>query len=154
MLTAKLRYLSCAVLIACSLAACSSGEAPSEAMATENTRQFSAEDKRAAEALSIGNSQEVAAADSPYSRALLCRNGMAVLAANFENAAGLSRQQRKAMEQASAYFDRQLQQLGSEEDKSASEIASDLERTAEENADLAANARTAVACLQRLRDAG
>ena len=154
MLTANLRYLSCAVLIPCLLAACSSGEPPSEATATGSTREFSAEDKRAAEALSIGNSQEVTAAGSPYSRALLCRHGIAVLAANFETAPGLSQEQREAMEQASAYFDQQLRQLGSEENKSAAEITSDLEQTAEDNTDLAANARTAVACLQRLRDAG
>ena len=141
-----------AILVVSSLTACSSRE-ESSPPSSEQPREFSAEDKRAARALSISNNPAVMNAESPYARALLCRNGIGALAEQFEKARGLSDEQRQAMEQARAYFDEQLRVLGQREGKSESDVSSDLEKVAQENVDTAENARIANACLRRLLEA-
>lgn len=141
-----------AILAASSLTGCSSSE-ESSARSSEQPREFSAEDKRAARALSISNNPAVINAESAYARALLCRNGIGALADQFEKARGLSDEQRQAVERARAHFDEQLRALGHREGKSESDMRSDLETVAQENVDAAENARIANACLRRLLEA-
>lgn len=143
-----------AAFLMIALAACSSGRETMTAPNEEPARAFSDEDRRVASALSISQDRAVTNADSPYSRALLCRNGMETLAERFQDAAGLSEQQREGIEQARAYFDERLRLLGESEGKSASDISEDVQQTAEDNFDTAENARIAIACLQRLQQGG
>jgi hypothetical protein len=135
------------------LAGCSNSDAgdPSPTR-TRTPVEFSEQDKIAARALSIGNSDAMENADSPYARALLCRNGMMVLSKHFDNFAALGQQQRQAVRRADAYFDRQLQALGSSQGKSKSDIAEDLQQMNLDNSDLSLNARIALGCLRGLQD--
>lgn len=75
---------------------------------------------------------------------------MEVLAERLEGA--LNAQQRQAIDHAREYFDRQVQELGESEGKVSSEIANDVERTAQDNFNVAENARVAMACLQELQE--
>lgn len=132
-----------------SLTACSSGAEPVTASPQEQSQTFSEEDKRVALALSVSRNQVVTDAEGPYAQALLCRNGMEVLAERLKGA--LNAQQRQAIDQAREYFDRQVSELGESEGKVPSEITSDVERTAQDNFNVAENARVAMACLQNLQ---
>lgn len=143
-----------AALITMALAACSSDGETMTGPNEEPAREFSDADRRVASALSISQNRAVTNADSPYSRALLCRNGMEALAERFQEAGGLSEQQRQGIEQARTYFDGQLRLLGESEGKSASDISADVQQTAEDNFDTAENARIAIACLRQLQEGG
>lgn len=142
-----------AVLALTTLAGCSSAD-KGDADPKPEARQFSEEDKRVARALSVSQVQSISDAEGPYARALLCANGMDALAERFQDFRGLGEQQRSAIEQAREYFGQQLREAGASEGKSANDIESDLQKTAQDNIDPAENARTAMACLQRLQQAG
>ncbi|MBT2133558.1 hypothetical protein KK137_04340 [Croceibacterium sp. LX-88] len=153
MVKRDLKFVFSVALALTTLAACSPAE-NSIAAPERKVREFSEEDKRLARALSVGQAQAVTEADSPYARALLCANGMDALAERLQDFQGLAEQQQLAIEQARTYFSEELNEAGAGEGKSASDIKSDLEKTALANVDAAENARTAMACLQRLQQAG
>lgn len=148
------RILSSAMFMLVSLTACSSGENTHDDAPASPAKAFSDEDREIARALSISNDLAVADADSPYARALLCRNGMGVLAERFQDAVGLSIEQRQGIEQAVTYFDGQMRVLGEAEGKAAADVTSDLEQTAADNPDTTENVRTAIACLRELQETG
>ena len=151
MVTTAPRYILPAMLLLPVLAACSSGRDATEMTVGGESREFSEQDKIAARALSISDSRTVSAG-SPYTQALLCRNAMEVLGESFAQSGALSEQQMQGVGQAKAYFDGQLHELVGAEGKSPDDIGPDLEQVAQDNQDAAANARIAIACLERLRE--
>jgi hypothetical protein len=129
---------------------CSTGE-PVKNRLEKKTREFSAEEKRQARALSISQVKSVTDAASPYARALLCKNGMDVMAQRLQNVGIMNAQQGQLLQQAQAYFDRQLNALGEQQGLSAADVRNDLGRVARDHSDTSENARIAVACLKRLQ---
>jgi hypothetical protein len=132
-------------------AGCSDDAQTAEPLPQDRPREFSEEEKRAARALSISNTEVLAAAETPYAQALLCRHGITEVRRVMSETAGLRGEQKKALSQAEALFDRRLRDLVRSTGKSPGDIPADLGRTADENPDQSANVRTAMACLQKLQ---
>lgn len=150
MLNTILKTVLCALLVSGALPGCSD-ESALRAPPSEKAREFGEQDKAAARALSIGNNEAMASADSPYAQALLCRHGIEVIADRLRQSGGFSDEQVQGIAQAQTYFDRRLRVLADSEGKSASDIRSDLAKTATDNPDIGVNARIAIACLQKLQ---
>lgn len=148
----------CATFVLFALTACSPDPSEREpgldhtAIAPQEAREFSEEDKRVASALSLSQGEAAMQAEGPYARALLCSHGIEVLAMRFGDGAGLSDHQREAMVQARAYFAQQLRAVGEDEGKTAREISADLEQTAQDNYNDGESIRTAASCLRRLQE--
>jgi hypothetical protein len=141
-----------ALALASLCAGCSNGDV-AQRSAEKPARQFSEQERLAARALSIGQVNSVTHAASPYARAVLCKNGLDVIARRLRNASVLSVQQQQLMQQAQAYFDRQVHALAQQQGVSATDVGKDLRQAAEEHADDEENARIAVACVQGLQQA-
>lgn len=141
-----------ATLCSSMLMGCSGKKPDVEPQPGDLQREFSEQEKRAARALSISNIELAARAEEePYAQALLCRHGLAELAGFIDESAGLNGEHEEALRQAEALYDQRLRDLAGASGKPSGDIPRDLERTAQENPNRAANVRTAVACLQELQ---
>lgn len=145
-------FLALVLSAACSDGGDAAAAPPAGDTPQEPAREFSEADRRAARALSIGSGTTVEETDSAYAQALLCTNAISVLIDRFRESGGVTAEQLQAVEQAGALYDRQLRSLAGGERRTPDDVTRDLERTAADNPEIAANARIALGCLQRLQE--
>jgi hypothetical protein len=149
-----IKAVLCAALALPILVGCSNRDELAGGQLTEQRGEFSEESKIAARALSTSNDASFAAADGPYTQALLCRTSIDVIANRFAESGVFNAEQQQAINQAQAYYDRQLSTLGGRDRKTTADIQHDLKQAAENNPDTSSNVRIAVACLQDLQQTG
>ena len=145
--------LACVLALAL-LASCSQGDSfgqTATATANGSPASFGEQDRLAARKLSIGSSTAFAAAAEPYEQALLCRSAIAAIGDRFRQSGTLGETQVRAIEQAEALYDRQLQTLGSRQGKSQGAVQRDLEQARQDGPEIGEQARLAITCLQRLQ---
>ncbi len=133
------------------LVACGSGDdLPTRDTVSEQTREFSADDKRVARLLSIGSTQKFSAKTSAYDRALSCSIALETVKARLSASGQMNPAIINTINQVSSVYDTRTQQLGAADGKSTAEIAAErLERT-EEMADQGKDGQIAIGCLRAM----
>ena len=140
------------MLAACSSDSSSTDYGTNRSGASQNgAEEFDDEDKRVASVLSLSQVETSMQAEGTYAEALQCIHGMDVLTERLSDAQ-FDEQQREAMGKARRYFIERLQDLGSQEGRTAREIAEDLQQTEDGNSSDSDSVRTAMSCLRRLLD--
>lgn len=148
--------LASAIVLA-ALSACSAQEARRDPSAEPPPRDFSEEDKAAARALSIANSTRIAEnsllndEDDPYMQALICRNSLQGLVELLRTSGAISDTQINAIEETIALFHRRAAALGESAGKTPANIEQDLRKIEQNSYGTEARGKTALACLQRLK---
>ncbi|OBX19949.1 hypothetical protein A9995_05255 [Erythrobacter sp. QSSC1-22B] len=139
------------ILITLPLAACGSNEVspPPDKMA-EQAREFSAQDKQAALALSIGSVSALSAETSAYDRSLSCSIALESVSSQLSKSGQLDTAMVNAIEQVRTIYNQRVQQLGSAENKSASDIADDRQQRSEEIPEPRERGQIAIGCLRAM----
>ena len=133
--------------------ACDVPSQPRRGGETEPSRAtYSNEERRAAQALSLGNDPTLTTESSPYQRALICSDALAALNRRFRTSAQMTSSVQTSMLQVEVLFDRQLERLGREQNKSTEEVASDRAQQAARGTDDGAKARIALGCIRELQN--
>jgi hypothetical protein len=131
--------------------ACSDGalQGDTSPIAAEQ-RSFSDQEKLAAQKLSMGSSA-LSAASGPYAQAIVCMSSIEALAERLQQSPTQNDVQVRAIVQAKALLDRELQAAAAQEGKSSSAVRQDLEQAVEDAPDIGTQAQVAITCLQRLQ---